>query len=158
MYYSVPITSTAYTVSEHTQRQVANREGMNPVRSKDDRITHPEILGRHANDNNNKFLCRNATAHADNHSTNTLFTPSITGDMVLLELPDALRENILRFSSVHSPDHLSLACTCRQLLQEVEAFSTKELDRITREHNVDADWLYRAGMQAVARGQQQAGF
>jgi hypothetical protein len=77
---------------------------------------------------------------------------------MLLELPDSLRENILRFSSVHSPDHLSLACTWRQLLQEVEAFSTKELDRITREHNVDADWLYRAGMQAVATGQQQAGW
>jgi hypothetical protein len=75
--------------------------------------------------------------------------------MVLLELPDALRENILRFSSVHSPDRLSLACTCRQLLQEVEAFSKKELDRITREHNVDDDWRYRAGMQAVATGQQE---
>jgi hypothetical protein len=78
---------------------------------------------------------------------------------MLLELPDALRENILRFtSSVHSPDHLLLACTCRQLLQEVEAFSTKELDRIAREHSVDADWLYRAGMQAVATGQQQDGW
>jgi hypothetical protein len=78
--------------------------------------------------------------------------------MVLLELPDALRENILRFSSVHSPDRLSLACTCRQLLQEVEAFSKKELDRITREHNVDTDWFYRAGMQAVATGQQETGW
>jgi WD40 repeat protein len=74
-----------------------------------------------------------------------------------LEL-DALRENILRFLSVHSSDHLSLTCTCRQLLQEVEIFSQKELDRITREHNVDDDWLYRAGMQAVLAGQQGAGW
>jgi hypothetical protein len=65
----------------------------------------------------------------------------------------------LRFvSSVHSPDYLSLASTCRQLLQEVEAFSKKELDRIAREHNVDDDWLYRAGMQAVATGQKQDGW
>jgi hypothetical protein len=78
--------------------------------------------------------------------------------MMLLELPDALLENILRFSSVHSPDHLSLAYTCRQLLREVEAFSKKELDRITREHDVDDDWLYRAGMQAVVTGQQKAGW
>jgi hypothetical protein len=77
---------------------------------------------------------------------------------MLLELPDALRENILRFSSIHAPDHLALACTCRQLLQEVETFSKKELDRIKREHDVDDDWLYRAGMQAVAIGQQQAGW
>jgi hypothetical protein len=91
-------------------------------------------------------------------SISSPFTPSIPGKMMLLELPDALRENIMRFSSVHSPDFLSLACTCRQLLQEVEAFSKKELDRITREHNVDDDWLYRAGMQAGATGQQQDGW
>jgi WD40 repeat protein len=78
--------------------------------------------------------------------------------MMLLELPDALRENILRFSSIHAPDHLALACTCRQLLQEVETFSKKELDRIKREHDVDDDWLYRAGMQALATGQQEAGW
>jgi hypothetical protein len=77
---------------------------------------------------------------------------------MLLELPDALRENILRFLSVHSPDHLSLACSCGQLLQEVEAFSKKELGRITREHDVDDDWLYRAGMQSVVAGQQKAGW
>jgi hypothetical protein len=78
--------------------------------------------------------------------------------MTLLDLPDALHENILRFLSVHSPDHLSLAFTCRQLLQEVESFSKKELDRISREHDVDDDWLYRAGMQAVVAGQQKAGW
>jgi hypothetical protein len=73
---------------------------------------------------------------------------------MLLMLPDALRENVLGFLSVHSPDHLSLACTCTQLLQEVETFSGKELGRIPREHNVDDDWLYRAGMLAGATGQQ----
>jgi hypothetical protein len=43
-------------------------------------------------------------------------------------------------------------------LQEVEAFSKKELDRIAREHAVDDDWLYRTGMQAVVAGQQKAGW
>jgi hypothetical protein len=70
---------------------------------------------------------------------------------MMLELPDTLRENIMGFLSVHSPDHLSLACTCRQILQEVEAFSKNELDRITTEHGVDDDWIYRAGMQAAFR-------
>jgi hypothetical protein len=74
---------------------------------------------------------------------------------MLLELPDALRESIFGFLSVHSPDHLSLACTCTQLLQQVETFSKKEIGRITREHNVDDDWLYRAGMQAGATGPQE---
>jgi WD40 repeat protein len=71
----------------------------------------------------------------------------------MLQLPEALRDNILRFLPVHSPDHLSLARTCRQLLQDVEAFSNNELDRITQEHDVDDDWIYRTGMQAVVRGQ-----
>jgi WD40 repeat protein len=84
------------------------------------------------------------------------FTPSITGDIMMLQLPEALRKNILRFLPVHSSDHLSLAFTCRQLLQDVKAFSKNELDRITREHDVNDDWIYRDGMQAVVAGQHVA--
>jgi WD40 repeat protein len=88
-----------------------------------------------------------------------MLTLGIAGDtMTIVDLPDGLHENILRFLSVHSPDHLSLAFTCRQLLQEVKSFSKKKLDRISREHDVDDDWLYRAGMQAVVASQQEAGW
>jgi hypothetical protein len=81
--------------------------------------------------------------------------------MALLELPDAIRGNILSFLSVLSPEYLSLACSCRHHFQEVETLSNKELDRILtggEHHTVDDDWMYRAAMQAVAAAPHRAGW
>lgn len=62
---------------------------------------------------------------------------------MLDELPQALSKSVLSYLSVHSSDHLSVARSCRGLLNDVEAFSETELNRISVEHAVDDDWLSR---------------
>jgi hypothetical protein len=64
---------------------------------------------------------------------------------LFLELPDLLVASILEFSV--EEDRLSVAATCRHLLETVESFSKREIERIATCHRVDETWHYRLGMQ-----------
>jgi WD40 repeat protein len=66
--------------------------------------------------------------------------------MPLLEIPNLLVTCILDF--LVPGDRLTLAATCRDLLEQVDSFSKREIDRIARRHRVDDTWNYRIGMQA----------
>jgi hypothetical protein len=65
---------------------------------------------------------------------------------LLLELPHPLVASILEF--LVEEDRFSVAATCRHLLEKVESFSKREIERIATCHRVDETWHYRLGMQA----------